>query len=91
MPRKVTGKERTAKKRAVVKAKLSARQLAWLSAAARVVGTVARLPNIDAAAFAGILRTLKAAEAKGQTVQEVKRYYYIDPGVPGELPKWRPR
>ena len=78
MPRKVTEKKRTTKKRAVAKRELSARQMAWLRAAGRVVGAVERLPSIDAAAFAGILRTLKAAEAEGQTVQQVKRYYYID-------------
>jgi hypothetical protein len=80
MPRKVTGTKRTTKKRAVArgKAELSARQMAWLRAAGRVAGAVERLPNIDATSFAVILRTLKAAQAEGQTVQQVKRAYYID-------------
>ena len=72
---KVTRRTRATTKRGKPPAKLSRRQIAWLRAAGRVAAAVERMPGIDAGAFAGIIATLKVAEATGQAV---KRYYYID-------------
>jgi hypothetical protein len=75
MPNKLTRKKRATAKRGKPSAKLSRSQLAWLRAAGRVAKEVERLPSIDAESFAGIVATLKVAEAERQ---DVKRYYYID-------------
>jgi hypothetical protein len=75
MPNKLIKKKRAPAKRGKLPAKLRRNQLAWLKAAGRVVREVVRLPSIDAESFAGIVATLKVAEAEGQ---DVKRYYYID-------------